>query len=57
MVVVIVDPVVDRRLGMAETEEQAPVQQIVAHAAVEGFYKAVLHWLAVGVELQEHAVR
>ena len=46
VLVVVVDPVRDLRLGVVETEEQALVEKLVAHAAVEAFAKAVLHRLS-----------
>ena len=42
--VVIDGPVADELAGLIEIDEQALVEKFVAHAAVEGFDIAVLHW-------------
>ena len=44
--VVVGDPGSNDLPGLVEIEEQALVEQLVAHAAVEGFDVAVLHRLA-----------
>src|SRR4051794_15341256 len=46
LLVVVVDPFRDPRLGVVETEEQTLVEQLVAHAPVEALAKAVLHRFA-----------
>ena len=45
--------------GVVDAEEQCPVQQLVAHPAVERFAVAVLHGLAGGdvVPLHLHLLR
>ena len=42
----VLPPFGDGASGVAEAEEQALVQQLVAHPAVEGFGIAILHRLA-----------
>src|SRR3954451_8227859 len=44
--VVVVDPFGKRAAGVVEAEEQALVEELVAHAAVEALDVAVLHGLA-----------
>jgi len=44
--VVIIDPVRDPGSGVLETDEQAFVEKLVAHAAVEALTEAVLHGLS-----------
>src|SRR4051812_3969208 len=46
--IVILDPGRDELAGMIQSEEQALVQQLIAHAAVERLDIAVLHRLARG---------
>jgi len=43
--IVVVDPFGNGTVGVAQPEEEAIVQQLVAHAAVEGFDIAVLRRL------------
>src|SRR5690349_4587150 len=43
---VVSDPSSDDLVSLIEIEEQALVEQLVAHAAVEGFDVAILHRLA-----------
>ena len=44
--IVVIDPGVELRFGVIETEEQALIEQLVAHPALEAFAKAILHRLA-----------
>lgn len=44
--VVVSDPGTDDLVSLIEIEEQALVEELIAHAAVEGFDVAVLHGLA-----------
>ena len=46
--VVVGGPARELRTGMAKTQEQRLVQELVAHAAVEALAETVLHWLARG---------
>ena len=41
--IVSVDPCVELRSGVIELEEQAFIEQLVAHPTVESFAKAILH--------------
>src|SRR5271154_7180109 len=54
--VVIVDPVGDLGPGMIEAEEQALVEKLVAHAAVETLAEAVLHRLSRRYEMPDDPV-
>src|SRR5476649_2681894 len=54
--VVIVDPVRDLGPGMIEAEEQALVEKLVAHAAVETLAEAVLHRLSWRNEMPDNPV-
>lgn len=51
--IVVVSPCRDLRPGMIEAKEQAFVEKLVAHGAVEAFAEAVLHRLAgtVGISV------
>jgi len=45
-VIVVVDPARDFRSGVIHAKEQALVEKLVAHPAVEAFTESVLHGLA-----------
>ena len=44
--IVIIDPGVELRSGVIELEEQALIEQLVAHPIVGSVAKAFLHWLS-----------
>jgi hypothetical protein len=44
--IVVGDPIRNLRAGMIEAEEQAFVEKLVAHPAVEAFTEAVLRWFS-----------
>ena len=46
LVVVVFDPGSEFRSGVIEVQEQAFVQQFIAHPAIEAFAETVLHWFA-----------
>jgi len=50
--VVITDPAREHRAGVIKVAEQRLVQQLIAHAAVEGLADPVLHRLARAVKCQ-----
>jgi hypothetical protein len=46
LVIVVFDPGFDFPPGVIEAQEQAFVQQFIAHPAIEAFAEAVLYWFA-----------
>src|SRR3954470_15506678 len=51
LVIVVGDPSGDLAPGVVQAEEQALVEQLVAHPTIEAFDRAVLHRLAPGDEM------